>query len=232
MTKLVLKEAYRKVGKRTYSLVQCPSCSSTRDVRVDALKDQQSTLCRSCVNRARTNNGKTGKFNRLDHYRTLEGHITAIWNGQRQRSKRNGWAEPAYSREELIEWVRNQPNASDLYTAWELSGYEKDRAPSIDRLDDYKPYSFDNIRLVDWETNRKKGSESQITGDNTKNCRAVRQLTMDGIPIQDFHSVSAATRALGISVPEICTAARGFRYSKVGVKSPVYSAGGYKWEYV
>ncbi len=49
MTKLVLKEAYRKVGRRTYSLVQCPSCSSTRDVRVDALKDQESTLCRSCV---------------------------------------------------------------------------------------------------------------------------------------------------------------------------------------
>ena len=232
MTKLILKEAYRKVGKRTYSLVQCPSCSSTRDVRVDALKDQESTLCRSCVNRARTNNGKTGKFNRLDHYRTLEGHITSIWNGQRQRSKRNGWTEPAYSREELIEWVRNQPNASDLYTAWELSGYEKNRAPSIDRLDDYKPYSFDNIRLVDWETNNTKGRVSQITGDNTKNCRAVRQLTMDGIPIQDFHSISAAARALGISDAKICAAAQGFRYKKAGVKSPAYSAGGYKWEYV
>ena len=227
MTKLVLKEAYRKVGKRTYSLVQCPSCSSTRDVRVDTLKAQKSTLCRPCSNISRTKD-ITEKFNSLDHYRTLEGHITATWNGQRHRSKRNGWAEPAYSREELIEWVRNQPNASDLYTAWELSGYEKNLAPSIDRLDDYKPYSFDNIRLVDWETNNKKGSESQITGDNTKNCRAVRQLTMDGIPIQDFHSVKAAARTLGISATGIHEAAQGFRYNK----SPAYSAGGYKWEYV
>ena len=232
MTKLVLKEAYRKVGKRTYSLVQCPSCSSTRDVRADTLKFQKSTLCRPCANRARTKKDIAEKFNKLDHYHTLEGHITAIWNAQRQRSKHNGWAEPAYSREELIEWVRNQPNASDLYTAWELSGYEKNHAPSIDRLDDYKPYSFDNIRLVDWETNNKKGRDSQITGDNTKNCSAVRQLTMDGIPIQDFHSVSAAARALGISTSRICAAARGFRYKKSGVKSPIYSTGGYKWEYV
>lgn len=230
MTKLVLKEAYRKVGKRTYSLVQCPSCSSTRDVRVDKLKAQKSTLCKPCSNKSRAK-PKAEKFNNLDYRRTLEGHITAMWNGQRRRSKQNGWAEPAYSREELIAWVRNQPNASDLYTAWELSGYEQDRAPSIDRLDDYKPYSFDNIRLVDWETNRKKASESQITGDNTKNCRAVRQLTMDGIPIQDFHSVSAAARALGIAAPGIGTAARGLRYTKVGV-APVYSAGGYKWQYV
>ena len=71
-------------------------------------------------------------------------------------------------------------------------------------------------------------SESQITGDNTKNCRAVRQLTMDGIPIQDFHSVKAAARTLGISASGIHEAAQGFRYNK----SPAYSAGGYKWEYV
>ena len=231
MTKLVLKEAYRKVGKRTYSLVQCPSCSSTRDVRVDALKDQQSTLCRSCVNRARTNNSKTGKFNRLDHYRTLEGHITAIWNGQRQRSKRNGWAEPAYSREELIEWVRNQPNASDLYTAWELSGYEKNLAPSIDRLDDYKPYSFDNIRLVDWETNNIKGRESQIAGDNTKNCRAVRQLDLNGNVIAEFHSIMAAQRQTGVNNSHIYNACRGYRMAN-GKQKTVLTAGGFKWQLI
>ena len=117
--------------------------------------------------------------------------------------------------------------ASRLFNDWKDSGFSQDRSLSIDRLDDYKPYSFDNIRLVDWETNNKKGSESQITGDNTKNCRAVRQLTMDGIPIQDFHSVKAAARTLGISATGVHEAAQGFRYNK----SPAYSAGGYKWEY-
>lgn len=232
MTKLILKEAYRKVGKRTYSLVQCPSCSSTRDVRVDALKDQETTLCRSCVNRARPKKEEADKFNSLDHYHTLEGHITSMWNGQRQRSEKKGWPEPAYTREELIEWVRSQPHSSHLYETWKISGYEKNHAPSIDRIDDYKPYSFDNIRLVDWETNNTKGRTSQITGTNTKNCKAVRQLSMDGVPIQDFHSVSAAARALGISDTKICEAAQGFCYKKPRVKKPVYSASGYKWEFI
>ena len=224
MTKLILKEAYHKVGKRTYSLVQCPSCSSTRDVRVDALKDQESTLCRSCVNRARTKHpqvaGKT--------YHTIGGRVSGMYSTQINRSKKYGWNLPTYTRDELLDWVVNQPNYEQLFNDWKDSGFSQDRSLSIDRLDDYKPYSFDNIRLVDWETNNKKGSESQITGDNTKNCRAVRQLTMDGIPIQDFHSVKAAARTLGISATGIHEAAQGFRYNK----SPAYSAGGYKWEYV
>lgn len=232
MTKLILKDAYRKVGKRTYSLVQCPSCSSTRDVRVDALKDQETTLCRSCINKARPKKDAADKFNRLDHYHTLEGHITSIWNGQRQRSEQKGWPEPAYTREELIEWVRNQPHSSHLYVAWKHSGYEKNRAPSIDRLDDYKPYSFDNIRLVDWETNNTKGRESQKSGSNTKNCVAVRQLTLDGVPIKDFHSCMAAARELGISDTKIFEAARGYAFRTAGVKKSVHSASGYKWEFI
>lgn len=215
-----------------YSLVQCPSCNSTRDVRVDALKDQQTTLCRSCVNKARPKKDAAEKFNRLDHYHTLEGHVTSIWNGQRQRSEQKEWPKPAYTREELIEWVKAQPNADLLYSSWKDNGYAKNFAPSIDRLDDYKPYSFDNIRLVDWDTNNTKGRESQIVGDNTKNCKAVRQLTLKGVLIKEFHSIKAASRELGISDTKICEAAQGFAYKTAGVKSPVYSASGYKWEYV
>ena len=224
MTKLILKEAYRKVGIRTYSLVQCPSCSSTRDVQVGNLKAQKSTLCRSCVNRLRSKYPQAADKT----YHTIGGRVSGMYSSQVSRSKKYGWNLPTYTRDELLDWVVNQPNYEQLFNDWKDSGFSQDRSLSIDRLDDYKPYSFDNIRLVDWETNNKKGSESQITGDNTKNCRAVRQLTMDGIPIQDFHSVKAAARTLGISATGVHEAAQGFRYNK----SPAYSAGGYKWEYV
>ena len=224
MTKLILKEAYRKVGKRTYSLVQCPSCSSTRDVQVGNLKAQKSTFCRSCVNRLKSKYPQVADKT----YHTIGGRVSGMYSSQVSRSKKYGWNLPTYTRDELLDWVVNQPNYEQLFNDWKDSGFSQDRSLSIDRLDDYKPYSFDNIRLVDWETNNKKGSESQITGDNTKNCRAVRQLTMDGIPIQDFHSVKAAARTLGISATGIHEAAQGFRYNK----SPAYSAGGYKWEYV
>ena len=224
MTKLILKEAYHKVGKRTYSLVQCPSCSSTRDVQVGNLKTQKSTFCRSCVNRLKSKYPQVADKT----YHTIGGRVSGMYSSQVSRSKKYGWNLPTYTRDELLDWVVNQPNYEQLFNDWKDSGFSQDRSLSIDRLDDYKPYSFDNIRLVDWETNNKKGSESQITGDNTKNCRAVRQLTMDGIPIQDFHSVKAAARTLGISASGIQEAAQGFRYNK----SPAYSAGGYKWEYV
>lgn len=214
-----------------YVEVHCPSCNTARQVRADTLKNGI-PLCRSCANKARPKKEVSEKFNRLDHYHTVDGHMTSIWNGQRKRSAEKGWPEPAYSREELITWVKAQSHSAALYAAWESSGYSKNLAPSIDRLDDYKPYSFDNIRLVTWDTNNTKGRESQITGDNTKNCKAVRQLTMDGIPIQDFHSVSAAARSLGISDTKICEAAQGFAYRSKGVKKPVLSASGYKWKYI
>mgnify|MGYP003599041739 FL=1 len=217
---------------RKYVATTCPSCSTARQVRADTLKGPTTPLCRSCANKAKPKKDPSTKFNRLDHYHTIEGHITSIWNGQKQRSAEKGWPEPAYAREELIEWVKSQSNCQELYQTWKDMDYAKNYAPSIDRLDDYKPYSFNNIRLVDWDTNNTKGRESQITGINTKNCKAVRQLTLDGVLVKEFHSVSAAARTLGISDTKICEAAQGYAYRSKGVRKNVLSASGYKWEYI
>ena len=216
---------------RSYVTINCPSCDTAREVRADTLK-AGIPLCRSCANRARPKKDVSERFNRLDHYHTIDGHITSLWNGQRKRSADKGWPEPAYTREELIEWVKSQENCQELYATWEANGYAKNSAPSIDRLDDYKPYSFDNIRLVDWETNNTKGMLSQIEGSNTKNCKAVRQLTMDGQLVKEYFSIMNASRETGISDTKISAAAQGFTTRTKGVVKNVLSAGGYKWEYI
>ena len=41
-------------------------------------------------------------------------------------------------------------------------------APSIDRKDDYKPYTFDNIQLTTWQQNKAKGHEDCKNGINNK----------------------------------------------------------------
>lgn len=217
--------------KRNYVLVSCPSCAVKREVRADTVKGNI-PLCRSCANKARPKKDESEKYNRTNHYHTIEGHITSLWNGQRKRSKDKGWPEPAYSRKELIEWVKSQDNVTELYSNWEANGYAKNFAPSIDRLDDYKPYSFDNIRLVTWETNNLKGTQSQLEGINTKNCRAVRQLTMEGILVKEYFSIMNASRETGISDSKISEAAKGYATRTQGVHKNVLSAGGFKWEYV
>ena len=227
MTKLVLKEAYRKVGIRTYSLVQCPSCSSTRDVRVDALKDQGSTLCRSCVNRARTKYPQVADKT----YHTIGGRVSVLYSSQVKRSKKYGWNLPTYTRDELLDWVVNQPNYEQLFNDWKDSGFSRDSSLSVDRLDDYKPYSFDNIRLVTWEVNNQKGRADKVAGINTKGLTQVRQLDLNGNVIAEFHSTMAAQRQTGVYHSHIHNACRGYRVAN-GKQKNVLTAGGFKWQFM
>ena len=76
-----------------------------------------------------------------------------IYNDQGSNSKVRGHQPPAYTLEEFREWFAVQSNKAKLWKAWEESGYDKWSAPSVDRLDQTKGYSFDNIELVDYKTN-------------------------------------------------------------------------------
>lgn len=76
--------------------------------------------------------------------------------GQRDRSKKRGHQPPAYTKEELTAWLLDQPNWIQLCSDWKKSNFESDLAPSIDRLDNSKGYSFDNIQLITWKENRLK----------------------------------------------------------------------------
>jgi hypothetical protein len=53
---------------------------------------------------------------------------------------------------------RGKNNFYELYNNWIDSGYKKSDKPSVDRIDDYKGYSFDNIQLMTWKENNKKNT--------------------------------------------------------------------------
>ena len=110
-----------------------------------------------------------------------------------------------------------------LYNEWVTSGYDKYAKPSLDRIDDYKGYSFDNIQLMTWGENDTKGSLDVRNGINNKHSKAVLQYDLNGNFIKEYYSMAQAERETGVSHSNISNVCQHKRY--------LITSGGYKWEY-
>ncbi len=152
--------------------------------------------------------------------RTKDGLIAKMRSSQRRSSDLRGHPPPSYSLNQLKEWAFSQELFHKLHAEWVASGYDKMKFPSIDRKDDYKGYSFDNIQLMTWEENKKKYYKDRISGVNNKANKPVSQYTKDGVFINTFHSGSEAERATGIRRTNISACCLGKEKS----------AGGFIWK--
>ena len=88
-------------------------------------------------------------------------YLTRVWMSQRHVSEKRGHQPPAYTKQELGEWIKSQPNFQELFDKYIESGFDSWLKPSVDRLDDNKGYSFDNIQLITWKENHDKGIQSK-----------------------------------------------------------------------
>lgn len=91
-----------------------------------------------------------------EYNRSGKGLTSRIYNNQKLSCKKRNHEPPNYSLEEFREWFFDQENFNKIYDSWVISGFSKELVPSVDRLDDSKSYSFDNIRLVTWKENYNK----------------------------------------------------------------------------
>ena len=212
---------------RTYVDINCELCNKSLHLREDSIKHREHIYCRSCTNRLRSKHPQVADKT----YHTIGGRVSVLYSSQVNRSKKYGWNLPTYTRDELLDWVVNQPNYEQLFNDWKDSGFSRDSSLSIDRLDDYKPYSFDNIRLVTWEVNNQKGRADKVAGINTKGLTPVRQLDLNANVIAEFHSIMAAQRQTGVNNSHIHNACRGYRMSN-GKQKTVLTAGGFKWQLI
>ncbi len=192
-----------------YNLVTCSICgekkhSSLFGKRADRVKEVRSA-CKKC-----------SVIQQRNYNRTVEGLIRSMYHRQKASSKRRGHIPPAYTKKELYTWVLLQSNFEKLYVAWELSGYEKDLVPSCDREDDYLPYTLANIELKTWKENNEKGKKDKISGKNRKCLTAVRQYTLEGIFLQEFYSITEASRVTGIGRKTIERCSNGTQISGKG----------------
>lgn len=162
---------------------------------------------------------KTQKYRR-----TKKGLTANIYSNQLASSLTHSFKTPNYSLLELREWIYNQDNFNDLFNLWVESNYDKDSIPSVDRLEDDKGYSLDNIQLITWKENNKKARLDIRNNKLKHNClfngghKAVVQYTLDDKKINTFISVAEASRALNINHQAISRVCRGERTKTKGFR--------------
>lgn len=208
----------------------CPTCKTIKAIdcftRDKARPDGLRGACKDCTNNA----GREAR-------RTKKGLAIHIYKHQKQASKKRHHPQPSYTKDEFVKWCLDQEIFHRLYTNWVGSNYSKWSVPSADRLDDYKPYSFDNIQLVSYQDNFDKGNKDRREGRNNKMSKGVNCYSLDGVLIRSYPSIRRASRDTGINQTSIGTVCRGktVRSGRDKNGNPAYyepkTAGGYIWRF-
>lgn len=193
---------------------ECNKCLVEKDLsefgkRKDGA-DGREAVCKLCVQK------------RKKAYReTPKGLLVNIAKSQKHNSKERGFKPVAYTSSELCERFLNDSRYIELFNDWKESGFKNGLSPSIDRIDDYRGYSLDNIQLMTWDENRAKSHIDSIEGRNRKRLRAVISTCIKTGEEEEWYSISNASRTLKISSGNIGSVCSGTRNK----------CGGYRWRY-
>jgi len=172
-------------------------------------KDWLKRKCKICV-----------KAYNVSFQRTLKGKLGLAHSHQVEKSKRRGHKPPNYTRKEFIDRYINNKDYLTLYNNWVKSDYNNLLSPSFDRLDDYKPYTFDNLQMITWGENNKKANSDRRNGINNKISKAVIGTHIKTSEQIEFYSAKEAGR-------------NGFNDSHIiqCCKGNIRQHLGYFWEY-
>ncbi len=147
-----------------------------------------------------------------------------IHKSQVQRAKTHTHKKVEYTKIELYEWIILQPSFNNLYINWVESGYNTPDKPSVDRIDNSKGYSFNNIQLMTFRDNKLKSDKDIRRGTlahGVNPVKEVSQYTKDNVLINTYISLMEAQRITGVPNSNIVKCCKNIRKT----------AGGFKWEY-
>lgn len=158
---------------------------------------------------------------REKYRRSPDGLLRRMFARQKASSKQRDHQPPSYSFEELKQWAYNN-GFNRVYTNWKKNNFKKGLTPSIDRLNDNKPYTIDNLyRVCTWLENKKRGENMRrLLAPEGKPVKQIDKSTLK--VITNYKSISWASRKTNIPASNICKVLKG----------KLKSAGGYIWEYV
>ena len=83
--------------------------------------------------------------------------IRKIYKDQVKSSRRRKHTAPDYDQKWLTDWLLSKSEYKKIYSKWIESNKESSLRPSVDRINPLKPYTKDNIQLMTWGENNKKG---------------------------------------------------------------------------
>jgi hypothetical protein len=147
--------------------------------------------------------------------------ITRLFHTQIKNSKKRDHCMPSYTQSELSDWLYRKSNFKDLFASWVESNYCQAKKPSIDRLDITKGYSFENIRVVTWGENNKKGNWERRLAIKPDQHKSVIQIDKNMKIVNEYVSTADASRRTNIcqsSISAVCIGKRN-------------TAGGYIWNF-
>lgn len=144
------------------------------------------------------------------YQRTKKGLVINMHSNQRAKSKKRGHVQPNYTKEQLLNWCLTQDIFHDMYRTWQNSNYDMWHKPTCDRLNDTLPYSLDNIQLLTFIDNTRKGAQDLVSGKNSTIAMSpVVCLNLDGTYHCEYHSLATAARAVGTTHANIRNVCEG-----------------------
>lgn len=151
--------------------------------------------CKECTREdVKRNSEKVG--NAYDF--SANGVFRVIYKTQKRNQKLRCHGDMPYTKRQLVQWMMDN-GFDDLFSAWVKSGHKKALKPSIDRIDDLKGYSFENIRLGTWQDNRDHQASDMRNGLGTsgKRCKPVVKMDHEMKVLCEYPSFNAAKRDCG-----------------------------------
>ena len=153
----------------------------------------------------------------LKYQRSIDGLIAKIYSNQRQRCREKNKPMPKYNLEQLRNWCKKQDKFYLLYSVWVKSGYNKNKTPSIDKINPLGNYVFGNMQIMTWLENHEKGRKER----NLTQGKRIYQIDIKGKKIKKFLSITDAYKETGIDFRQISSVLCG----------RAKTAHGYKFEY-
>lgn len=132
---------------------------------------------------------------------TEKGVVRVIYKTQKRHNKLRGHGEMPYSKQDLSSWLYDN-GFKEIYDKWIDSGKRKELKPSVDRIDDFKGYSLENIKLGTWLENRKHQYDDILNGKGTsgKRCKRLYKFDSNFNLLKEYVSYNSAVRCMGYSL--------------------------------
>ncbi|APC44457.1 endonuclease VII [Pseudoalteromonas phage PH357] len=182
----------------------CKKCGYTKSLEdfyaMKGNKDGRSGKCKECTKKDVSDNSK--KVGNTYDY-SYKGVIRVLYKTMKRHQKLRPHNEDVlpFNKDAFKIWLEDN-GFQEKYEDWVISGYEKNVKPSVDRLDDYKGYSFDNMRLVTWKDNHNHQANDILEGKSRsgERCHTIGKYTTEGELIETYISYQHVRRELGYCV--------------------------------
>jgi hypothetical protein len=151
----------------------CSCCKNEKELKCfrsnKARPDGLGVYCRDCerVKQKIYRKDRTGEYSKK-YEKTKVGFLMRLYRNMLSRI--SGVQKEKYDlykgktildKPTFYEWANNNPQFHILFDNYELSGYDRKLAPSVDRIDSNIGYSIDNIEFITHSENSRRGTLSK-----------------------------------------------------------------------